>query len=160
MELVVIDDQHNEVFTDEMEKIANGLGNLCLVKHQLPENCELTLVLVDDEQIQQLNKEHRAIDKPTDVLSFPQYDSLAELEESFLQLQGDEQLLLGDIVISLETATKQAKDYNHSNDRELGYLFIHGLLHLLGYDHMNENEQQKMRQAEEELLGQLDLLRE
>jgi probable rRNA maturation factor len=117
---------------------------------------EISLVFTDDLEIQELNKTYRGKDVPTDVLSFamlePGEGEMAIVEE-------EEELLLGDIVISLETALRQAEDYGHSLDREIAYLMVHGLLHLLGYDHMTEEDKKIMRQREEELLAAVGLIR-
>jgi probable rRNA maturation factor len=120
------------------------IGERALCDHNLPPETEISLTICDNKTIHALNKEWRSVDAPTDVLSFP---LLTEIEAG----DGGE-LLLGDIVISLERAQEQAMDYGHSLERELLYLFTHGLLHLLGYDHQKADEQQEMRRVEEELL--------
>ncbi|KJS22982.1 MAG: hypothetical protein VR72_03290 [Clostridiaceae bacterium BRH_c20a] len=118
---------------------------------------EISLVFKDDDGIQELNKEYRGKDMPTDVLSF----ALLEAGEDELTIiDGEEELLLGDIIISLETAWRQAQEYNHSLEREIAYLMVHGLLHLLGYDHMTDEDQKVMRRREEELLEAVGLTRE
>ncbi|NLZ38965.1 MAG: rRNA maturation RNase YbeY [Firmicutes bacterium] len=119
------------------------IAERALQDHNLPQEAEISLTICDDQSIQALNKEWRNIDSPTDVLSFP---LLEEMDDQFTEI------LLGDIVISLERAKEQAKDYGHSLERELLYLFTHGLLHLLGYDHGNAQEQREMRLVEEGLL--------
>ncbi|PRX28339.1 putative rRNA maturation factor [Orenia metallireducens] len=105
---------------------------------------EVSIALVDDSYIHGLNHRYRGKDQPTDVLSFPQ----------------DDNLLLGDIIISLETAQRQAEEYNHSFAREVGFLTVHGMLHLLGYDHYGEEERVIMRKKEEEILVELGLNRD
>jgi probable rRNA maturation factor len=117
-----------------------------LQRHRLPEAVEIDLTFCDDDFIRGLNREWRQKDAPTDVLSFPQLDSLEELQSAG-------ELLLGDIVISLERAAAQAEELGHSLRREALYLFAHGLLHLLGYDHRDEREKEKMRLVEEDLLA-------
>ncbi|MDD3653392.1 MAG: rRNA maturation RNase YbeY [Desulfotomaculaceae bacterium] len=114
------------------------------------EEAEISLVFVDDNYIRNLNLQYRGIDSPTDVLSF------AMLEGE--SIQGGE-AMLGDVVISLQTAKRQAEEYGHSFQREVAYLTIHGVLHLLGYDHQTEDERRKMRQNEEELLARLELFK-
>jgi probable rRNA maturation factor len=114
---------------------------------------EVSILLVDDQQIRGLNKTYRGIDSPTDVLSFPMLEFASGIGER------DIAAVLGDIVISMERAQHQAQEYNHSFLRELGFLLIHGLLHLLGFDHLEEQERQKMRQREEIILKQLNLPR-
>ena len=115
---------------------------------------EVSIVLANDEYIHALNREYRGKDCPTDVLSF----ALNEGEDPEV-LNGPEEVLLGDIIISIETATRQAEEYGHSLERELAYLTVHGILHLLGYDHMIEEDKQEMRGEEEHVLSLLDITR-
>ena len=105
----------------------------------------VSIALVDNAYIQKLNREYRQIDAPTDVLSFP--------------LADDEDEILGDVVISLEKAQEQAKDYGHSFYREVAFLTVHGVLHLLGHDHYEEEETRLMREKEEKILKVLGLVR-
>jgi len=107
---------------------------------------------VDNEGIREINYEYRDKDAATDVLSFPMYEEDEEIDDFDL-------VLFGDIVISLERTEEQRIEYNHSFERELLYLFCHGMLHLCGYDHMEEDEKQVMRQKEEEILAQIGLTR-
>ena len=104
---------------------------------------ELSVALVDDAHIQELNRTYRHLDEPTDVLSFPM----------------NEEGLLGDVVINLERAEKQAADYGHSFQREVAFLLVHGILHLFGYDHETDEERGKMRDREEAILAGLGLVR-
>lgn len=115
---------------------------------------EVSMVLTDDEYIQQLNCRYRGKDMPTDVLSF----ALNEGDEPEI-LDGSPENLLGDIVISLETAAVQAEEYGHSLERELAYLTVHGMLHLLGYDHETTQDWQEMRNEEEQVLSALGIVR-
>lgn len=115
---------------------------------------EISITFVDDGEIQKLNKKYRRIDQPTDVLSFA-------LEEGFTFNQTPElPRILGDIIISLPRAQAQSIRYNHSLERETGYLTAHGLLHLLGYDHKNDQQQQHMRVLEEKIMEKVELQRE
>ncbi|MCD8328572.1 MAG: rRNA maturation RNase YbeY [Ruminococcus sp.] len=124
-----------------------------LMYENFPGNAEVSVSFVNDEQIHELNKEYRNIDKSTDVLSFPlgengNYDINQETND----------YLLGDIVISLQTAERQADIYNHSLEREIGFLTVHSMFHLLGYDHENNNlEAQIMREKEEAVLDELGI---
>lgn len=104
---------------------------------------EISFALVDNQQIQRLNREYRQIDSPTDVLSFPMDDQV-----------------WGDVIISIEQAIKQAEEYGYSLKRELGYLAVHGILHLLGYDHKGPGEKEEMRRKEERVLSELNLNRD
>ena len=117
---------------------------------------EVSVSFVDDEQIHKLNLEHRNIDRPTDVLSFP----LGENGKYDLNHETGA-YLLGDIVISLETACRQAEVYDHSLEREVGFLTVHSMLHLLGYDHEKSSlEERIMREKEEAILGNLGISRD
>ncbi|MDW7650096.1 MAG: rRNA maturation RNase YbeY [Bacillota bacterium] len=132
---------------DAMERVAS----LSLTEHDLPPDAEISLTICNNRTIRELNKKWRFIDAATDVLSFPLLDEA--------DAGAGRDILLGDIVISLEQAKKQAADYGHSLRRELLYLFVHGILHLLGYDHQNEGEQTEMREVEEHLLSVVGALR-
>lgn len=118
---------------------------------------EISLTFVDDEKIQALNKEHRNIDSATDVLSFPMY----EKEDLDMEKKSDDKFvkLLGDIVISLEKAQAQALDYGHSFKREVCYLICHSMFHLMGYDHINEDDKSVMRAKEEKIMNKFNIIR-
>ncbi len=126
-----------------------------LVQENFEGSAEISVTFVDDEQIRELNKKHRDIDKSTDVLSFPlgedgKYDVNPETGAK----------ILGDIVISMETAVRQAEEYGHPLQREVAFLTVHSMLHLLGYDHVNGGlEAVHMREKEEAVLTQLGLKR-
>ncbi len=122
-------------------------------------NVEVSVVLVDDPGIRELNRTFRNVDRSTDVLSFPMIEAGEDAGEMDIDPETGE-IFLGDIVISLETARRQAEDFGHSLAREVGYLTVHGCLHLLGYDHEAEAEKQMMRLREEEALGRIGLSRE
>ncbi len=111
---------------------------------------EVSLLVTNDAEIQALNRQYRGIDRPTDVLSFSQTEGQA----SFPRPPGVP-LHLGDIVISYDRVREQAREYGHSERRELAYLAVHGLLHLLGFDHQTEPERQRMRAAEEAALAEI-----
>ena len=114
---------------------------------------EVSLVLTDDRYIHELNRDYRGVDRPTDVLSF------AQNEGEEVQAAEEAEELLGDVVISLETAQRQALEYGHDFDREVAFLTVHGVLHLLGYDHMEEEDRTVMRGKEEEAMELLNLQR-
>lgn len=116
------------------------------------ENYEMSIVFVDNTKIQEINHVYRGKDQATDVISFALND-----DESPFEWEKKE---LGDIYISIEKAEEQAKEYGHSFERELVYLAVHGLLHLLGFDHLEEDEKKEMRQAEEEIMDYIGLFRE
>ena len=118
-------------------------------------------------EIREINNETRGIDKVTDVLSFPMLDYPENMvfknvykNKKFNEIYLDgEELVLGDMVLSLERAKEQSIEYNHSFEREVCYLVVHSILHLLGYDHMNDEDKAKMRTREEEILGKLNIKR-
>src|SRR5699024_462682 len=111
---------------------------------------EVSVNFVSNKEIQELNRNYRQQDKPTDVISF----ALQERVEGETPIVGEDiPLVLGDIVVSIDKAEEQAKDYDHSFERELAFLTIHGFLHLLGYDHMNKDEEKVMFQKQEDILG-------
>ena len=119
------------------------------------QEAEVSLTLVDDARIHELNRDYRGVDRPTDVLSFALQEE-TEDEPDILDFEDD---LLGDIIISVERARAQAEEYGHSFERELVYLAVHGTLHLLGYDHMEEKDKEVMRRQEEAVMAEIGLLR-
>lgn len=127
---------------------------------------EVSVLLVDDHQIHQLNRQYRGVDAPTDVLSFPMLEFENGGEDRNLKAvlnaakHGDQAVVLGDIVLSLERAQQQAMEYGHSFFREVGYLVVHGMLHLLGYDHEQEEQRFEMRRKEESVMEMLGLSRD
>ncbi len=108
----------------------------------------ISVSLVDNEFIHKMNREYRGIDRPTDVISFAFLDN----EDREVLYKGKEPVCLGDIYISVDKAKEQANEYGHSIKRELSFLFVHGLLHLLGYDHMNEEDEKVMFKLQDEIL--------
>ena len=141
------------------EKIIHEVVLAALDYEKCPYEAEVSVVLTDNEGIHQLNRQFRNIDRPTDVLSFPmcEYDRPADfdrLEEDAEACFNPEtgELLLGDIVISVEKVKEQAADYGHSVKREIAFLTVHGMLHLLGYDHMEDDERLVMEKKQEEIL--------
>ena len=120
-------------------------------------------VFVDGEEIRRLNREMRDTDKVTDVLSFPALDGIKgeAIHGADFPYEMDEEgnLMLGSIVVCCERAREQAEEYGHSYNRELHYLLVHGIMHCLGYDHMNEEEKAEMREKEELILGKLGIAR-
>ncbi|WP_088008008.1 rRNA maturation RNase YbeY [Indiicoccus explosivorum] len=118
---------------------------------------EVSVTFVANEAIRQINREYRGKDTPTDVISF----ALEEADEQEVAITGGSEVrVLGDIIISVERAKEQAAQYGHSYERELGFLAVHGFLHLLGYDHLTEEEEQAMFGRQEEILSSLGLSRD
>ena len=138
---------------ENYEKIINKVLKECFIEENLLHtNMYISITLTNPENIKKINKEYRNIDKETDVLSFPMLsdDFDIELEEESL----------GDIVISLERAFEQSKEYNHSFEREVCFLVCHSTFHLLGYDHDTEENTKQMREKEEYILNKLNITRE
>ncbi len=119
----------------------------------------LTITLTTPENIKKINKEYRNIDKETDVLSFPMFEK-QELDEIIANKKFEYEDVLGDIVISIARVEEQAKEYGHSFERELSYMVVHGFYHVMGYDHIKEEDKQKMRPKEEKILNALKILRD
>lgn len=137
-----------EVEKDIIDEIENAIESA--LKYEKGNiDYEVSLSLVDNIEIKELNKEYRNIDRETDVLSFP-------LDEEF-QFEGMK--MLGDIIISVEKALEQSKDYNHSFLREMVYLTVHSMFHLMGYDHIDEEDKKIMRKKEEEVLEIINIKR-
>ena len=118
---------------------------------------EMSLSFVDKEEIQEINRNYRGKDVPTDVISFALNDEVED-ELDIIGIE-DEFNSLGDVIICVDIAKEQAKEYNHSFDREIGFLAVHGFLHLLGYDHMNEEDEKEMFEKQEAILEQFGLRR-
>lgn len=156
METMIINQQNKINYTREMQQVIMNVVNTAAKLVKLAKNTELSIMIVDNSYIQELNFIYRSQNMPTDVLSF----AMNELSEDELEFDVPGELnVLGDIVISLEQAASQCEEYGHSLERELGYLVVHGMLHLLGYDHENEEETQAMRTLEERIMQAVKLER-
>jgi len=116
------------------------------------DRAEVSLTIVLPDEIKSINAQYRDVDSVTDVLSFPQFEDLNSIPE-------DGEICLGDVVICSERAYQQAEEYGHSPEREMVYLFVHSMLHLLGYDHMDEDEKKIMREKEERAMEYINLRR-
>ncbi len=156
METLIINQQNSVDYNPEVEKIILQAASRAAAILALAANTELSILLVDNAYIKELNNIYRGVNQETDVLSF----AMNELEEEdpVSGLTGEVNLL-GDVVISLEKALAQSKEYGHSFSRELSYLLVHGLLHLLGFDHEDESGVAAMRECEEEIMRSLSLER-
>lgn len=150
-------------FSDEQDKVKldfsiTELIEVCareaLIEEQIEDDAEVSVTLVDNENIRELNKIHRDIDRETDVLSFPLGD-----ENGFEVNIDNDAILLGDIVISLEKAVSQSEEYGHSIKREVAFLLTHSLFHLLGYDHETPDEEKEMFEKQERVLEKLGITR-
>lgn len=155
MQIEISNQQEKMTVTQAIEDKIIEVLEMAARVHEVDDLAEVSLMFTDDETIHEMNREYRGIDRPTDVLSF----ALEEGEEEEIY-GGPEENLLGDIIISVETATRQAEEYGHSVEREMAFLALHGMLHLLGYDHMEDEERQEMRAQEEAILASLGITRE
>ena len=152
-------DQQKIALSPQLEQLVQDGLNVVARLHNLGDAAEVDVTIVDDEEIHALNRDYRHVDRPTDVLSFALDEDAEESDEPGL-LDGPEEHLLGDIIISAETAQRQGEEFGHGLEREIVYLAVHGLLHLLGYDHMNEADKAVMRAKEEEALREIKMSEE
>ena len=166
--MIYIDNRQEKIsVSDTLSKELTNVIEFALKEEEVDIKCEVSLLFVDNEEIKEINKDTRGIDRETDVLSFPmlEYEDkkvFKDLYKDYKFSQSDfdgEELVLGDIVLSLEKALEQSKEYNHSFDREASYLVVHSVLHLLGYDHMEDEDKVIMRSREEDILNKLNITR-
>ena len=144
----------------EYESIISKVLDKCFEVEHLPKDKLLVSVtLTNPENIKNINNEYRKIDKSTDVLSFPMFEK-EEIELKIKNRKFDNEDVLGDIVISIERVEEQAKEYGHSFERELSYMLVHGFYHLMGYDHIEEEDKKIMRPKEEKVLSKLNITRD
>ena len=144
---------------EEYEKTIEKVLKQCFKEEKLEKsNLYITITLTNSENIREINKEYRNIDKATDVLSFPMFDK-DELETQINNAFFEHEEVLGDIVISIPKVEEQAEEYGHSFERELSYMVVHGFYHLMGYDHIEEEDKKKMRPKEDKILNKLKIVR-
>lgn len=139
--------QKSVKITPEIKKMLKDVLLTALKSEDFGKNAEVSLSFVDNEEIHRLNREFRGIDRPTDVLSFPMIDDEEDAGDIDIY---DDSVVLGDIIISAEKAVSQAQEYGHSVERELAFLAVHSILHLLGYDHETSKEDEKEMFAKQE----------
>lgn len=143
----------------DFEKIIRDIAEAAIDYEKCPYECEISVLITDNDGIHEINKEQRGIDAPTDVLSFPMleypapadFDSIDEDDFSLFNPDTGE-LLLGDIVLNQDRIESQAREYGHAEKRELAFLVAHSMLHLLGYDHMEDGERLEMERRQSEIL--------
>ena len=161
-----IEDETGTKFPFSIEEVAGAVCEAVLEKERCPYEVQVNVVLTDNEGIREINRAYRDLDQETDVLSFPmlEYDSPsdfswaeAEVQDCFNPETGE--LLLVDIIISMEKMREQAKKYGHSEKREFAFLITHSMLHLFGYDHMEPDEAKEMENRQEAILHSLNILR-
>ncbi len=148
MNLLFDDRQEDIEITNDMLDIVKISIAEVLKEEEIDENVQVSISFVGDEEIQRLNKDFRGVDSSTDVLSFPMDDEF-QIEET----------MLGDVIINTKRVLEQAKEFGHSNTRELSYLTVHSILHLLGYDHMEDEDKEIMRSKEKSIMDSLKIYR-
>ncbi len=162
-----VENETDKIFPFDMEEVFRKVAQAVLAMENCPYETCINLLLTSNENIRIYNKEHRRIDKETDVLSFPNLSfektgdfSVAEENEADYFDPDSGELILGDIVISVDKAMEQAKEYGHSELREFAFLIAHSMFHLCGYDHMTDKEAAIMEQKQESVLTQLGFTRD
>ena len=153
MNIDFVFDNEVENFENNYEQDFTAIIEQALKTLGIEDDVEVSCVLVDDERIHEINREYRHIDRSTDVISFAMEDNDQFYVEGMPRT-------LGDIFISVDHAKKQAEEYGHSLRREMCFLFTHGILHLLGYDHMTDEQEKEMFGLQDEILGALSIERE
>ncbi len=160
--LITIESDLDDLQDEELFAMLTETVNTALALEGVELPCEVNILLTDDEGIEQVNRDMRGVDAPTDVLSFPMFDlAPGEHPTEDDRDPGSDTVPLGDMCISVERASAQAQEYGHCMAREINYLCVHSVLHLLGYDHLDEGEQKRqMREHEERIMTALDLPQE
>ena len=153
MNIEFVFDNEVENFENNYEQDFTAIIEQALKTLGIEDDVEVSCVLVDDERIHEINREYRHIDRSTDVISFAMEDNDQFYVEGMPRT-------LGDIFISVDHAKKQAEEYGHSLRREMCFLFTHGILHLLGYDHMTDEQEKEMFGLQDQILGALSIERE
>ena len=163
---IYLEDMGKVTFPFEPEEQIKKLAAFVTDFVKCPYEPEISVTLVTKEEIHELNRTHRNVDRPTDVLSFPmmEYDAPADFSgEKFCKTltvsPESEEMMLGDIVLCSEVVCEQAEEYGHSLLREFSFLVVHSLLHLFGYDHMEEEEREEMEEKQREIMKKLQILR-
>ena len=160
---LLLEEEVDIPFSFDYRKVAEDVIDKALEVEEFPYEVEVSLVLTDDAAIHELNQQFREMDRSTDVLSFPMMDYPAPGDFSLLDLSAtseNDELILGDIVISVDHVLAQAKDHGHSRKREYAFLIAHSMLHLMGYDHMTPDEATLMEEKQSYILDLLHITRE
>lgn len=162
-----VENETDRVFSFDIKEVADRVMEAVLEEEGCPYEAQINLVLTDNEGIRACNEQFRKIDKETDVLSFPNIEYMNPADFSHLETEAADcfdpesgELLLGDIMISVDKIKEQAANYNHSEKREFAFLVAHSMLHLCGYDHMEEEAAAVMEKKQEEVLKTLGITRE
>ena len=145
---------------EDWERIVEKVLKKCFEEEGLIDSkLIMTITFTTPEEIRKINKQYRDVDKATDVLSFPMFEK-AELDEKIKNKDFLYEDVLGDVIISIDKVKEQAEEYGHSFERELSYMLVHGFYHLMGYDHIEEEDKKIMRPKEEKILNELKITRE
>ncbi len=152
MDIYINNDQDKIELPENIEQLVENIAKVCLEEENMDTDYEISVTFVDNERIRELNRDFRNKDSETDVLSFPM------LEEDEVHVEGVKPLL-GDIVISLEKADEQSKELGHSLFREIAYLTVHSMFHLLGYDHIDDEDKKEMREKEKKIIREIKVFR-
>jgi probable rRNA maturation factor len=162
-----VENETSKKFKFDVEKVVNEVVEEVLRLEECPYEAQINLLITDNEGIQGFNRQYRQVDAPTDVLSFPMISFEKESDFSIVEDGGADyfdpesgELILGDIIISVDKVREQAKKYGHSEKREFAFLTAHSMLHLCGYDHMQEDEAAAMEKKQEQVLSALGITRE
>ena len=140
---------------NEIVKLINTVAEACFeIEDMQSLNMYLNIILTDENYIREANKKYRNIDKETDVLSFPMFE-----KDELVNIEVNAREVLGDIIISIPRVKLQAEEYGHSFERELAYMVVHGFYHIIGYDHIKEEDKKEMREKEEKVLNKLNIKR-
>ncbi len=153
---LLVDNRTDFVFDSELNNILKKAVCESLKFEKFNQNCEVSLSIVSNDEIRKINNQFRKIDNFTDVLSFPQ---LTFEENEVADVNENGEILLGDIIISIDKAKEQAEEFGHSLQREIAFLTVHSMLHLLGYDHMNEKDEKKMFSKQKKILDNIGIPR-
>ncbi|MBM7549576.1 rRNA maturation RNase YbeY [Peptoniphilus gorbachii] len=146
---IYYDDRQNDIeITEEIKNLIEKSIAAVLKVENLDQNVEVSVSFVGDDEIRDLNRDYRGVDKSTDVLSFP-------MDDEFII----DNRILGDVIINTRRVMEQAEELGHSNERELSYLTVHSILHLLGYDHMEDEDKKEMREREKLAMKELSIYR-
>ncbi|MBQ9756889.1 MAG: rRNA maturation RNase YbeY [Clostridia bacterium] len=161
MKVAIRNNQKTFKVTKELRDLVKSAAKATLLYMEFGTKVEISVMFTDNAEIKELNRLHRNIDRETDVLSFPliEYDENGAVLEEFMDFNPSGEMVLGDIVISLERAAQQAEEYGHSFNREVGFLTVHSMLHLLGYDHMTPRDEEEMFGYQEDILNEMNLIR-
>ena len=154
-QLEYLDLEENNTYEEIIKKVVEQ----CFKEEKIEKSkLYISITLTNPEHIHEINKQYRNVDRATDVLSFPMFEK-NDIDEKIKNNDFEHEDVLGDIVISIPKVEEQAKEYGHSFERELSYMVVHGFYHLMGYDHIKEEDKKEMRPKEEKILNDLKIIR-